>query len=209
MSNQDDDALPKRTPGSKAPTPEELRALAEQIRWLQKNINWRALGQIAYHRTGNAVLADEAVRDVRHRMSTWSVEELEGLQNPRAYARQSVIHRAIDLGTPFNGRTLLSDCPESILEVPSPEEELVTQDRVLALLAELPESWREALVYTLVYGFTIEETAAKLNLTYDVVKKRAANALKYLKIICGVIPPDSLLERVKKLLRLQGRGHDK
>jgi DNA-directed RNA polymerase specialized sigma24 family protein len=206
MSNQDDDALPKRKPGSKAPTAEEVRALAEQIKWLQKNIKWQALRQIAYHRTDDAVVADESVRDVYHRMLRWSVEELEGFQNPQAYARQAVIHRVIDLRAPFNGRISLSDGHENILEVPSPEEELATRDQVIALLAELPESWREPLVYTVVYGFTIEETAAKLHLTYDTVKKRAANALKYLRIRCGVIPPDSLLERVKKLLRLEGRG---
>jgi hypothetical protein len=43
MSNQDDDALPQRRPGSKAPTPEEVRALANQIKWLQlpEDYLWR------------------------------------------------------------------------------------------------------------------------------------------------------------------------
>ncbi len=207
MSKQEDDAGRSPLPKRRGPTAEQLRELAAQDRWLKEHINWQGLRRFAYSHEDDAVICDEAVQDVYHRMVGWSVEDLEGLRHPKAYTRQAVLNRINDLRAAI--ASSLPDDYESVPDnTPPPEEQLERREQAIELLAELPQSWREPLVYIRVYGFTIEETALELNLTHDSAKKRGANALKYLKIICGVLPQDSLVRRVKKLLQREGRGHE-
>ena len=210
MSNQEGDALPLPQPTRNGPTAEDLRALAARNRWLQEHINWQGLRRLAYSRTSDAVIGNEAVQDVYHGMLDWTVEELAALRHPKAYARRAVLNRSIDLRGRSTIKTISLPDDYEIGPDPSPlpEKQLETREQVRNLLAELPESWRAPLVFIVVHGFTIEEAAAKLGLSHDTVKKRCANALKYLRIISGVLPPDSLVQRVKKLLQRKGRHND-
>ena len=210
MPNPEDDALRLPAPRLKGPTAEDLWKLDAQVRWLKLHINWQSLRRFAYSRTDDAVIADEAVRDVYHQMVQWSVEDLEGLQHLKAYVQRAVLNRIIDLRASDARTTSLPVDYENTLDNrPTPEKWLETRDELRELLAELPESWREPLVNVGMYGFTIEETAARLTLTHDAVKKRVANAIKYLNIMRGLLPQDSLFRRVKRLLLRERRRDGK
>ena len=200
MTDDGDDVLP--APKPKGPSVKQLRELGAQNQWLQAHIDWSALRALAYDRTNDPMTAIEVVRAVHHTMLQWPLEELNKLRTPQAYAATAVINGSKNSKRWFK-RVVLGPDPYAGLasDAPTPERQLESRDEVLWLLSRLPEEWRGSFALTEYLGFTIEETAEYLGLSVDAVKRRKVDALKYLRIVLELIPPDSIVSRVKKLFQ--------
>jgi RNA polymerase sigma-70 factor (ECF subfamily) len=196
------------SPAAKGPTAQDLKALAEEAAWLNEVIDWEKLCHYASSFTNDQTLAEEIVKQLYHDMLQWPPEKLRSLRKPQAYAKTALKNRLlnwIERHARPDKVVSLPDDYDSIADAsPSLEAVLDTRRQVINFLAELPPEWLEPFVLTKIYGFTAEETARKLNLTLDVVKKRVVKALHY----CEARPPDTLLSPVQKIIRPKGSHHD-
>src|SRR6185437_2281247 len=201
----DDDVLPFLSPKSKGPSVKQLRELSEQNQWLQAHIDWNALGALAFIRTKDPVRGNEVVQELYHKMLRWPLKELQKLKEPQAYATRAIINRAQNSRRWFRRVAVARDPYDPYAQLPShtptPERVVESRQEVRQLLAKLPTEWRIPYVLTEYYGFSIEEVAGYLSLTVDAVKKRKVNALKLLQILLNIIPPDSIVDRAKKLVQ--------
>jgi DNA-directed RNA polymerase specialized sigma24 family protein len=208
MSNQDD-ALPLPRPRSaKGPTPEELQAHLSQHAWLEECINWQAMRRRARRDTRDATVADEIVQDLHNDMLQWTLEELQGLQSPGGYANKALTHRLLNWRRQASRTTSLQDNFDTTADSAMSFEELwEVRDEAVKLLGELPSEWVAPLVMCKAYEYTAEETALKLNLTANIVKKRVVRAMHYLRLKAAV-PDHSLVSRVKNFIRRKEHRND-
>jgi len=206
MSNQDD-GVPW-LPSAKGPTAEDLKELAEQAAWLNEAIDWDNLCHYASSFIPDQTIGDEIVKQLYHDMLLWPAERLRGVRKPQAYAKRALRNRLLNWITRYAKPDKTAPLPDDYDipdESPSLEAVLDTRNQVINLLAELPPEWREPFILTKVYGFTAEETAKRLNVTVDMVKKRVAKALNY----CEARPPDTLLGCLQKIItRRKEQHHD-
>jgi len=213
MAEKDDALILRPGRRSKGPTAEELNRHIPQKRWLDANINWGRLRKIAYTKMRDPVITDELVQDVYDDMGLWTLEELQGLRNPKGYAciavRNRILRwkqdqfRTIDQ---FRSVQLQDDYENIPARELSMEQTLENQQQVHLLLSSLPKEWREPWLLRNYYGYTHEKTAQHLHLTVDAVKKRVRRADIYLNMLATTPDEPTILDRVRNVFKR--KGHD-
>jgi RNA polymerase sigma-70 factor (ECF subfamily) len=129
---------------------------------------------------------DEA-RDLVQDVFLQALERLRTLREPRAFAgwlatiarnRATDAHRKRPMTEPFEDRAGAAD----------PIEARADAQRVLALVRQLPEAYRETLVLRLVEGLTGPEIAGLTGLTPASVRVNLHRGFKLLRERLGVAP---------------------
>lgn len=207
IMTKQDDGVPWSS-SVKGPTAQDLKALAEEAAWLNAAVNWDKLCRYACSFTLDPTIAEEIVKQLYHDMLQLPAERLRSLRKPQAYAKKALKNRLLNWISRHARPDKVSSLPDNYEDIaddgPSLDAVLDTRQQVIDFLAELPPEWLEPFILTKVYGFTAEETARKLNLTLDTVKKRVVKAFHY----CEARPPDTLLSSVQKITKPKGSRHD-
>jgi DNA-directed RNA polymerase specialized sigma24 family protein len=206
-----DEALTLPPPKStKGPTAEDLKALSVQKAWLEKHINWKALRRIAHVAVGEVATGSDLVQELFNDMLQWAPEELEGVWAPQDYATKAIHNRVLNWRRRFRHTDPLPQNAASIPDhMPPMEEALVSPSQVVELFAKMPKAWVGPWVLYKVYGYKHEETAQKLGLTLDAVKKRVRNADDFLETLATRPTPLSALERIGNFIQRKERRRDK
>lgn len=183
--NRLDDELPLGVRTAKGPTAENLKSLAVQAAWLREHIKWEKLRCYAYSCVRDITLVDEIVQELYRDLLQWSPEKLQSLNKPDVYAKQALKHRLFNwisrYAKPVTTTSLPDDDENIVDESPSQEDVLDNRQRVINLLAKLPEKWARPFVLTKIYGYTVAETAKELGLTAGAVKKRVLRSVQLLR----------------------------
>ena len=133
----------------------------------------------------NQADAEDAVGDAMERIVRNEAKFSSlGCNEMRSLAVIYVRNTAINLYNANNRKPLpLEELPEEVDFSGSPEEAAVAQDsadRLLALIQQMPDSYRDALLLKAKYGMEIEEIAAVLWIRNGTVRTRLSRARSWL-----------------------------
>jgi RNA polymerase sigma-70 factor (ECF subfamily) len=163
----------------------------DRARWLAQHIvpHERAIRSWLARRTHDLDI-DDIVQEMYARLA--SLEDADGIRNPRQYAAQTAISIALNLAR--HARVVpmipIGDFEElglASLE-PSPEHTVNSQDELRELentLQELPPLCRKAFLLRRVDGLSQKEVAEKLGISVKTVEKYMARSVRFLIEIYG------------------------
>jgi len=163
----------------------------DRARWLAQNIvpHERAIRSWLARRTHDLDI-DDIVQEMYARLA--SLDDADGIRNPRQYAAQTAISIALNLAR--HARVVpmipIGDFEElglASLE-PSPEHTVNSQDELRQLentLQELPPLCRKAFLLRRVDGLSQKEVAEKLGISVKTVEKYMARSVRFLIEIYG------------------------
>ena len=163
----------------------------DRARWLAQHIvpHERAIRSWLARRTHDLDI-DDIVQEMYARLA--SLEDADGIRNPRQYAAQTAISIALNLAR--HARVVpmipIGDFEElglASLE-PSPEHTVNSQDELRELentLQELPSLCRKAFLLRRVDGLSQKEVAEKLGISVKTVEKYMARSVRFLIDIYG------------------------
>jgi RNA polymerase sigma-70 factor (ECF subfamily) len=158
----------------------------ERARWLAQHIvpHERAIRSWLARRTHDLEI-DDIIQEMYARLA--SLDDAEGIRNPRQYAAQTAISIALNLAR--HARVVpmipIGDFEElglASLE-PSPERAVNSQDELRELensLQELPSLCRKAFLLRRVDGLSQKEVAEKLGISVKTVEKYMARSVRFL-----------------------------
>jgi len=163
----------------------------DRARWLALHIvpHERAIRSWLARRTHDLDI-DDIVQEMYARLA--SLDDANGIRNPRQYAAQTAISIALNLAR--HARVVpmipIGDFEElglASLE-PSPEHTVNSQDELRELentLQELPPLCRKAFLLRRVDGLSQKEVAEKLGISVKTVEKYMARSVRFLIEIYG------------------------
>jgi RNA polymerase sigma factor (sigma-70 family) len=163
----------------------------DRARWLAQHIvpHERAIRSWLARRTHDLDI-DDIVQEMYARLA--SLDDADGIRNPRQYAAQTAISIALNLAR--HARVVpmipIGDFEElglASLE-PSPEHTVNSQDELRELentLQELPPLCRKAFLLRRVDGLSQKEVAEKLGISVKTVEKYMARSVRFLIEIYG------------------------
>lgn len=158
----------------------------DRARWLAQHIvpHERAIRSWLARRTHDLEI-DDIIQEMYARLA--SLDDAEGIRNPRQYAAQTAISIALNLAR--HARVVpmipIGDFEElglASLE-PSPERAVNSQDELRELensLQELPTLCRKAFLLRRVDGLSQKEVADKLGISVKTVEKYMARSVRFL-----------------------------
>jgi RNA polymerase sigma-70 factor (ECF subfamily) len=163
----------------------------DRARWLAQHIvpHERAIRSWLARRTHDLDI-DDIVQEMYARLA--SLDDANGIRNPRQYAARTAISIALNLAR--HARVVpmipIGDFEElglASLE-PSPEHTVNSQDELRELentLQELPPLCRQAFLLRRVDGLSQKEVAEKLGISVKTVEKYMARSVRFLIEIYG------------------------
>jgi len=158
----------------------------DRARWLAQHVvpHERAIRSWLVRRTHDLEI-DDIIQEMYARLA--SLDDAEGIRNPRQYAAQTAISIALNLAR--HARVVpmipIGDFEElglASLE-PSPERTVNSQDELRELensLQELPPLCRTAFLLRRVDGLSQKEVADKLGISVKTVEKYMARSVRFL-----------------------------
>jgi RNA polymerase sigma-70 factor (ECF subfamily) len=157
-----------------------------RARWLAQYIvpHERAIRSWLARRTHDLDI-DDIIQEMYARLA--SLDDAEGIRNPRQYAAQTAISIALNLARHARVVPMLpiGDFEEFGLasQEPSPERAVNSQDELRELentLQELPPLCRKAFLLRRVDGLSQKEVAEKLGISVKTVEKYMARSVRFL-----------------------------
>jgi RNA polymerase sigma-70 factor (sigma-E family) len=131
--------------------------------------------RLSFLLVGDRGAAEDLVQDVLARMYVrWP-----RIDEPEAYARQALAHRATNRWRSRNRRPEVALTDEHDVPVPGPEP--TDRDALMTALASLTARQRATVVLRFFEDYTVEQTAAAMNCSVGTVKSQTARALPRLR----------------------------
>lgn len=158
----------------------------DRARWLAQHIvpHERTIRSWLARRTHDLEI-DDIIQEMYARLA--SLDDAEGIRNPRQYAAQTAISIALNLAR--HARVVpmipIGDFEELGLasQEPSPERTVKSRDELRELentLQELPPLCRKAFLLRRVDGLSQKEVADKLGISIKTVEKYMARSVRFL-----------------------------